>query len=372
MAGRRTPRGGILGVRPPAGLLREPGQSCAHRMYYVCDAHRYRDPSRPGRRRPRALPGWSGSGPGGGPRTRPGMARGTPRTSGASWSWRRSTAPAALRAIGEVARQLGLDRSNATRMLAAAVAAGLVTKNVSPRDARRTELGITRPAPGCWPPPAPRRPQAFARLVAGSPAADARRLASYLRRLAAESVEDPRPARAAPRRQPPAPPSQEPAMTIVLNHTIVPVGDKRARRPALAGLLALQVGAPAGRFVPARINDDLTFDFDDRLGARPGHYAFLVDDRVFDRALEQARGSGLDWGSAPRRRWAGRPSGRRPRRLHPRPRRHRLRVLHGSPLDAGRRRVRAARRGGKGGQDSVFPGRRPGQPPRILCSAGLF
>jgi DNA-binding MarR family transcriptional regulator len=96
-------------------------------------------------------------------------------------------------AIGEVARQLGLDRSNASRMLAEAVAAGLVTKTVSPEDARRTELGITTAghellaAARAW------QDQAFARLVADWPAADARRLAGYLQRLAAQSPESPRP-----------------------------------------------------------------------------------------------------------------------------------------------------------------------------------
>jgi catechol 2,3-dioxygenase-like lactoylglutathione lyase family enzyme len=89
-------------------------------------------------------------------------------------------------------------------------------------------------------------------------------------------------------------------MTIVLNHTIVPVGDKQRGARLLADLLGLEVGAAAGPFVPVRINGDLTFDFDDRLGARPGHYAFLVDDPVFDRALAQAQASGLDWGSGPR------------------------------------------------------------------------
>jgi catechol 2,3-dioxygenase-like lactoylglutathione lyase family enzyme len=89
-------------------------------------------------------------------------------------------------------------------------------------------------------------------------------------------------------------------MTIVLNHTIVPVGDRQRAARLLADLLGLEVGAPAGPFVPVRINDDLTFDFDDRLGARPGHYAFLVDDLVFDQALALARAAGLAWGSAPR------------------------------------------------------------------------
>jgi catechol 2,3-dioxygenase-like lactoylglutathione lyase family enzyme len=89
-------------------------------------------------------------------------------------------------------------------------------------------------------------------------------------------------------------------MTVVLNHTIVAVSDKERGARLLAGLLGVEAGEPTGPFVPVRINDDLTFDFDDRLGARPGHYAFLVDDATFDAALERARRVGLEWGSAPR------------------------------------------------------------------------
>jgi catechol 2,3-dioxygenase-like lactoylglutathione lyase family enzyme len=89
-------------------------------------------------------------------------------------------------------------------------------------------------------------------------------------------------------------------MSIVLNHTIVPVGDKHRGADLLATLLGLPIGEPAGPFVPVSINADLTFDFDDRFGARPGHYAFLVDDATFDAALAQARRIGLAWGSAPR------------------------------------------------------------------------
>jgi len=89
-------------------------------------------------------------------------------------------------------------------------------------------------------------------------------------------------------------------MTAVLNHTIVPVGDKRRGAQILADLLGLEVGPPAGPFVPVQINADLTFDFDDRAGGRSGHYAFLVDDATFDLALSVAREAGLPWGSAPR------------------------------------------------------------------------
>lgn len=89
-------------------------------------------------------------------------------------------------------------------------------------------------------------------------------------------------------------------MTIVLNHTIVPVGDKQRGASFLAHLLGLEVGEQAGPFAPVQINAELTFDFDDRFGARPGHYAFLVDDSTFDRVLGLAVAGGLEYGSAPR------------------------------------------------------------------------
>jgi catechol 2,3-dioxygenase-like lactoylglutathione lyase family enzyme len=89
-------------------------------------------------------------------------------------------------------------------------------------------------------------------------------------------------------------------MTVILNHTIVPVGDARRAAGLLAELIGVTVSPPAGPFVPVRVNEDLTFDFDERLGARAGHYAFLVDDATFDRALGVAREAGLQWGSAPR------------------------------------------------------------------------
>jgi DNA-binding MarR family transcriptional regulator len=74
-------------------------------------------------------------------------------------------------------------------MLADAVSAGLVTKTISPDDARRTELGITTSghsllrAARAW------QDEAFAQLVANWPAADARRFAQYLVRLASERHE---------------------------------------------------------------------------------------------------------------------------------------------------------------------------------------
>jgi DNA-binding MarR family transcriptional regulator len=87
--------------------------------------------------------------------------------------------------IADVAVELGLDRSNASRMLVAAVSAGLVSKDVAADDARRTVLGITPEgarllaAARAW------QEETFVRLVGDWPVADVRRFAGYLMRLAA-------------------------------------------------------------------------------------------------------------------------------------------------------------------------------------------
>jgi DNA-binding MarR family transcriptional regulator len=94
-------------------------------------------------------------------------------------------------AIGDVAVQLGLDRSNASRMLADAVSAGLLQKTVSPDDARRTELEITATGQSLLAAAREWQEEAFARLVADWPTADAHRFAKYLVRLASQPLEIP-------------------------------------------------------------------------------------------------------------------------------------------------------------------------------------
>ena len=88
--------------------------------------------------------------------------------------------------IADVAVELGLDRSNASRMLAAAVDAGLVTKTVSAHDARRTELGISPEGEDLLRAARDWQEETYARMTAGWPPADARRFAAYLVRLASE------------------------------------------------------------------------------------------------------------------------------------------------------------------------------------------
>lgn len=91
-------------------------------------------------------------------------------------------------AIGDVAVELGLDRSNASRMLAAAVEAGLVAKVTSTADARRTELRMTPAGQSFLAAARAWQEQTFLELTASWPAADVRRFAAYLHRLADQSL----------------------------------------------------------------------------------------------------------------------------------------------------------------------------------------
>lgn len=94
-------------------------------------------------------------------------------------------------AIVDVALQLGLDRSNASRMLSEAVAAGLVRKSASPQDARRTTLQLTPAGQTLLAQARTWQEEAFAKLVADWAPADARRLAGYLVRLASQLPSEP-------------------------------------------------------------------------------------------------------------------------------------------------------------------------------------
>ena len=56
-------------------------------------------------------------------------------------------------------------------------------------------------------------------------------------------------------------------MTTILDHTIVPVGDKRRSAQLLGELVGVVPGEPTGPFIPVQVNRKLTLDFDERFGA---------------------------------------------------------------------------------------------------------
>ena len=81
-------------------------------------------------------------------------------------------------------------------------------------------------------------------------------------------------------------------MTLVLNHTIVPARDKVAAARFFADIFGLPFDAPSGHFAPVRVNDSLTFLFDDNASFGSHHYAFHVNDAEFDYTFERIKAGG--------------------------------------------------------------------------------
>lgn len=88
-------------------------------------------------------------------------------------------------------------------------------------------------------------------------------------------------------------------MTVQLDHTIVWARDKRRSADFLAGILGLAVGTPQEPFLPVRLGNGVTLDFADSADPRPQHYAFLVDDQVFDAALSKIEELGVTYYADP-------------------------------------------------------------------------
>ncbi|SFW74475.1 MarR family winged helix-turn-helix transcriptional regulator [Amycolatopsis australiensis] len=88
--------------------------------------------------------------------------------------------------VADVARQLGIDRSVASRMVAEAVRDGFVVRSTSSRDARRAALTLTDAAKEFLAASQAHQRQAFDSLVGHWPREDRERFAGYLSRLADE------------------------------------------------------------------------------------------------------------------------------------------------------------------------------------------
>ncbi len=92
-------------------------------------------------------------------------------------------------------------------------------------------------------------------------------------------------------------------MTIELNHTIVPARDKVESAKFFARIFGLRFDeGGVGYFAPLRMNDTLTFDFDDdrddeRFDVH--HYAFKVSEAEFDAIFGCIRSEAIPYGSEP-------------------------------------------------------------------------
>ncbi|MCA9640940.1 MAG: winged helix-turn-helix transcriptional regulator [Myxococcales bacterium] len=90
--------------------------------------------------------------------------------------------------IAEIAEELGLDRSGASRMVSAAAEAGCVVKRVAGDDARRSQIELTRRGRALLRAAHHWQQSTFERLTATWPDEDAQRFASYLLRLSKQAL----------------------------------------------------------------------------------------------------------------------------------------------------------------------------------------
>jgi catechol 2,3-dioxygenase-like lactoylglutathione lyase family enzyme len=88
-------------------------------------------------------------------------------------------------------------------------------------------------------------------------------------------------------------------MTIKLNHTIVPVKHKQDAARQFAQLFGLSYEGLGEHFAPVKVNEGLTFLFDDDENFESHHYAFHVSDAEFDAILGRVKEAELMYGSAP-------------------------------------------------------------------------
>lgn len=88
-------------------------------------------------------------------------------------------------------------------------------------------------------------------------------------------------------------------MTIELDHTIVPSKDKHAAAKFFARIFGLDYVGEKGHFVPIRLNDRLTLDFDDVAAFERHHYAYRVSDTEFDAIFARVVDENIVYGSSP-------------------------------------------------------------------------
>ena len=91
---------------------------------------------------------------------------------------------------------------------------------------------------------------------------------------------------------------EEMAVTITLNHTIVPARDKAAAATFFARIFGLK-RARSGHFAPVRVNKNLTLLFDDDEKFESHHLAFHVSNAEFDAIFNRIKKAKLAFGSAP-------------------------------------------------------------------------
>ena len=88
-------------------------------------------------------------------------------------------------------------------------------------------------------------------------------------------------------------------MAVELNHTIVPVRDKKEGATFIAEILGLDPPQPFGPFMCVETANGVSLDYDDRWEAARAHYAFLVSEDEFDAIFARVTERGLTYWADP-------------------------------------------------------------------------
>lgn len=88
-------------------------------------------------------------------------------------------------------------------------------------------------------------------------------------------------------------------MAVQLNHTIVPVRDKKEGAAFIAEILGLAPPQPFGPFMCVETANGVSLDYDDRWEPVGAHYAFLVSEDEFDAIFTRVKERGLTYWADP-------------------------------------------------------------------------
>jgi len=88
-------------------------------------------------------------------------------------------------------------------------------------------------------------------------------------------------------------------VTVVLDHTIVPVDDRDVAVEFYTRIFGFDDLGEVGPFLAVRVNDSLNLDFRQSDDFRSIHYAFAMEAGEFEAAFERIKESGISYGDSP-------------------------------------------------------------------------
>jgi catechol 2,3-dioxygenase-like lactoylglutathione lyase family enzyme len=88
-------------------------------------------------------------------------------------------------------------------------------------------------------------------------------------------------------------------MTVVLDHTIVPVNNREESVEFYTRIFGFEDLGESGPFLAVRVNDSLNLDFRQVDDLHSIHYAFAMESEEFDAAFERIKDSKISYGDSP-------------------------------------------------------------------------